>query len=112
MSVGNVARYFDNWKDRKMATPSTKKVSKKARKARKQYSNDDAGKSEKFRDFANVRFEKVAKALKQIANLSGSSYKSTDSEIKKMFEAIRDKVDIAEARFQKGSKAEVTEKLF
>ena len=89
------------------------KTSKKVvKKARKQYTKDDAGKTERFKDFANNRVPRAIKAIRAVGKLaSGSSYKYSAEDAQKICAALAAEYNRLKMAFEGKKPAEETFKL-
>jgi hypothetical protein len=70
----------------------------RGRKPGKSVTPKDESKAEKFIRLAQKRTGKVLNSLRQVGQLSGAGYESTDAQVAKIFGAIS---DAAQAAFQK-----------
>jgi DNA-binding PadR family transcriptional regulator len=76
-------------------------VAKSKKKDRKTYADTDAGKAEKFRDFANMRTTRALRAVRAISKLSSKrSYVYTETQVKQIVKAVQSELDKLSAAFE------------
>ena len=69
-------------------------------------------KNARFTRLAQTRTTNVLRSIRILGNLSNTSnYSYTPEQVKKMFEAVRDQLDIAERKFDAGARKAVDEEF-
>lgn len=75
-----------------------------SKKPRKTYTKDDAGRKERFRDFANVRVNRALKAIEAVGKLANKrSYGYTEKHVENIKAALENAVDTAMTGFAGGA---------
>lgn len=83
-----------------------------AKKARKVYEKTDAGKAERFKDFANARVPRAIKAMRAVGRLAvGGNYKYSTDEAQKVCAALAAEYNRVKNAFETAGKGK-TEALF
>lgn len=80
---------------------------KRGRKPGKNLVDLNESKAEKFVRLASKRTSKVLNSIRQVGQLSGAGYESSDEQVAKVFGAISDAAQAAFAQFQAKGKKKV-----
>lgn len=79
----------------------------KTKKPRKTYADSDAGRAEKFKDFANQRVTRALRALRAVGKLANKrAYKYEAEQVTKIGDALNAELQRVADAFKGGTKAD------